>query len=1091
MSDFSFKKVIKNGALIVTMMLPAFVTTAQNNTSKTSTPSVLKQGFKTPSDSFRPSIYWYWMSDNVSQEGVKKDIEAMAKVGIGRAFIGNIGYPKEEVPYGKVKIFSDEWWKIVKVAITTATKKGVDIGMFNSPGWSQSGGPWIKPSQSMRYISGNELYLKGPLQFSQKLAPVDLDFQDVAVMAFPTPANEGDDISKHTPKIISDVIFDDVQKLFDGDKKEGAAITSTITNSTIATIDIQVADDFTARSLVLYPLEKPVWADIELQVKEGNNYRTIKNFKFDRSNPAKNVGFIPYAPISVSFEATRAKQFRLVLSHMSNGAGFAEIKLSSAPIIERYMEKQLAKMLQTPFPLWVEYQWTKEVEPNDKSMLIDPDKVINITKNLSADGILSWNVPAGDWTVVRYGMLPTGVTNSPATPEGTGLEIDKMNKVAMEHHFDSFFGKIQNSIPVADRGSLKWVVADSYETGSQNWTDGMTDAFKKQYGYDPLLWLPVMSGRVVGSADQSDRFLWDIRRLVADRVAYEYVAGLRDVSHLHGLKLWLENYGHWGYPSEFLKYGGQSDEVAGEFWNEGELGNIECRAASSAAHIYGKTIVSAESFTAAGLAYARYPGILKKRGDWAYTEGINNTLLHVFITQPYDSLPGVNAGFGTEFNRNNTWFFQGKAFVDYIRRCSYLLQQGKAVNDVAYFISEDAPKMTGIRDPELPLGYSYDYINAEVLLERVKVKNGDLVLPDGMSYHMLVLPKLETMRPELLKKISELVKEGITILGPAPLRSPSLQNYPAADAQVKKLAAEMWGNADSKTPKSSKYGKGNVLSGMTMQEALDYIKVIPDVLLTNKDVLYAHRTTKDGDIYFLTNQTNKTISLSPAFRITGKQPELWDAVTGDTRDLTSFKQSTVATVVPLKLEAFQSCFVLFKRNAIAPKQKSSNNFPDATILLQLNNPWLVSFDSAKRGPAQPVVFNELSDWSLNSNDMIKNYSGTAVYQTSFKAGQMNKGEKIYIDFGMVSVMGKVKLNGVDLGSVWTAPYRVDVSSVIKNGENKLEVEVVNTWVNRMIGDSKLPVDQRKTWSNVNTFTPESQYQQSGLIGPVTLQSVKY
>ena len=1091
MSNCNLKRVIATGALIVTMMLPAFLVSAQKTTLKSIAPSALKQGFKTPSDSFRASIYWYWMSDNVSADGVKKDIEAMAKVGIGRAFIGNIGYPKEEVPYGKVKLFSDEWWNITKVAITTATKNGVDIGMFNSPGWSQSGGPWIKPTQSMRYMSGNELHIKGPLQFSQKLPATEPNFQDVAVLAFPAPANEGDDISKHAPKIISDVTFDDAQKLFDGDNKEGASITSAIKNSTIATIDIQVADDFTARSLVIYPLGKPVRADVELQIKEGSNYRSIKKITFDRTNPAKNVGFIPYAPIAVSFAATNAKQYRLVLSNMNNGAGFAEIKLSSAPVVERYMEKQLAKMLQTPYPLWVEYQWAHQEEPNDKSMMIDPGKVINITNNLTADGVLNWNVPTGDWIVVRYGMLPTGVTNGPAAPEGTGLEIDKINKAAMEHHFDSFLGKIQNSIPAADRTSFKWAVADSYETGSQNWTDGMTEDFKKQYGYDPLPWLPVMSGRVVGSADQSDRFLWDLRRLVADRVAYQYVGGLRDVSHKHGLKLWLENYGHWGYPSEFLKYGGQSDEVSGEFWNEGELGNIECRSASSAAHIYGKTIVSAESFTAGGLAYARYPGMLKRRGDWAYTEGINNTLLHVFITQPYDSLPGVNAGFGTEFNRNNTWFFQGKAFVDYVRRCSYLLQQGIPVNDVAYFISEDAPKMTGIRDPELPLGYSYDYINAEVLLERVKVKNGDLVLPDGMSYHMLVLPKLETMRPELLKKISELVKEGITILGPAPLRSPSLQNYPAADVQVKNMAREMWGNADSKTAHSSKFGKGNVLTGMTMQEALDYIKVIPDVQLTSKDVLYAHRRTKDGEIYFLTNQTNQTINLSPAFRITKKQPELWDAVTGDSRDLPSFKQSVATTVVPLKLEAFQSGFVLFKRNIVASKMKNSNNFPDATILLQLNNPWLVSFEIAKRGPTQPVVFNELTDWSLNSDDLIKNYSGTAIYQTSFKAGQINKGEKIYLDFVMVSVMGKVKLNGVDLGSVWTAPFKVDVSSAIKNGENKLEVEVVNTWVNRMIGDSKLPVDQRKTWSNVNPFTPESKYQQSGLIGPVTLQSVKY
>jgi hypothetical protein len=1052
----------------------------------------LLQSFKTPPDSVKPGVYWYWLNDNITREGVKKDIEAMAKVGIGRAFVGNIGLSKDDLAFGKVKLFSAEWWAITRTAISTATKEGVDIGLFNSPGWSQSGGPWIKPSQSMRYLSGDELNVKGPMLFSQKLSPVKANYQDVAVLAFPVPESEGADISKYSPLIHSDLIFDDLQKLVDGNMATGATATSVIKDTTVAHIDIETSNSFTARSLAVYPLEKSLRADIELQVKEGDSYRSIKKFVFDRTNAALNVGFTAYAPVVVSFDAINAKQFRLVLSHMNEGAGFAEIKLSTAPLLERFPEKQLAKMLQTPFPLWGEYQWAPQVEVMDKSLLIDPAKVIDLTKNLTADGTLNWNVPSGNWIIIRYGMLPTGVTNSPAPPEGQGLEIDKISKAAMQEHFDAFVGKIQKSIPAAERRSLKWVVADSYETGSQNWTDGMSEIFKKRYGYNPLPWLPVLSGRIVGSADQSDRFLWDIRRMVADLVAYEYVGGLREVSNRNGLKLWLENYGHWGYPSEFLMYGGQSDEVAGEFWNEGELGNIECRAASSAAHIYGKTKVSAESFTAGGAAFERYPAMLKKRGDWSFTEGINNSLLHVYIEQPYDSInPGLNAWFGTEFNRKNTWFFQGKAFIDYIRRCNFLLQQGKPVNDVAYFISEDAPKMTGTRDPELPLGYSYDYINAEVLLKRVSVKNGELVLPDGMRYRMLVLPKLETMRPELLKKIGELVKQGITILGPSPKRSPSLENYPEADSEIEQTAKEIWGDADRKNQFYTKFGKGNVLTCNTMREALDFIRLVPDVVLKNRDVLFTHRTTKDGEIYFLTNQTDKTIELSPVFRVTGKQPEWWDAVTGKNRTLTDFTNTTTGTIVPLKLEAYQSGFVLFSKNAVPSKGNNKNNFPVPDTLLLLSNPWLVSFDTAKRGPSAPVVFNLLADWSLNNSEQIKNYSGTAIYTTTFSVRQIKKDEKFCLDLGMVSVMGKVKLNGVDLGTVWTAPYKVDVSKAIKTGENKLEVEVVNTWVNRMIGDSKLPADLRKTWSNVNTFTPESKYQQSGLIGPVTLQTVKF
>ncbi|MGF6929797.1 hypothetical protein QFZ48_005297 [Chitinophaga sp. W2I13] len=743
----------------------------------------LQRGFITPPDSTKLSVYWYWMSDNISQDGVRQDVEAMAKVGIGRAFIGNIGYPKEEVPYGKVKLFSDEWWKVTRTAIRTATEKGLDIGLFNSPGWSQSGGPWIKPSQSMRYLAGEEITVHGPHEYNQQLPPGPADFQTVAVMAFPVPGGDGDDIGKHTPHITSNIAFRDIEKLTDGNTTEEVIVTTPVARPTPAHIDLEVTGDFTARSLIIYPAQKPFKAQFELQVKEGDIWRTMKSFELDRNNPQNNVGFKPYAPVAVSFNATTGRQFRLLISE--GNPSLAEVKLLSAPRIERFEEKQLAKMFQTPLPLWNEYQWPPEPEISGAGLIIDPTKAINLTKNLSANGTLTWKVPAGDWLVVRYGMLPTGVTNGPASPEGTGLEIDKISDKWSQYHYDAFVGKIRKSIPEAERTSLKWVVADSYETGSQNWTDDMAEDFQKQYGYDPLPWLPVLSGRVVGSPDQSDRFLWDLRRLVADRVAYKYVAGLRKASHKDGLKLWLENYGHWGFPSEFLKYGGQSDEIGGEFWNEGTLGNIECRAASSAAHIYGKTRVAAESFTAGGNTYGRYPALLKRRGDWSFTEGINHSLLHVFIEQPYDDRePGVNAGFGTEFNRKNTWFYQGKAFIDYIRRCNFLLQQGKTVNDIAYFIGEDAPKMTGVRNPELPKGYSYDYINAEVILERLHVKDGRLVLPDGMSYRLLVLPQLETMRPELLEKIAQLVKEGATILGPAPKRSPSLQQYPAADTKV-------------------------------------------------------------------------------------------------------------------------------------------------------------------------------------------------------------------------------------------------------------------------------------------------------------------
>ncbi|HWK07433.1 MAG TPA: family 78 glycoside hydrolase catalytic domain [Puia sp.] len=1078
---------------------------AQTGDSPAQSGSLLKS-FITPPDSVKPGCYWYWVTDNISREGVVKDIEAMSEVGIGRAFIGNVGFGHHGMGLdeGPAKLFSDQWWDVTQAAMSAGVRNKVDIGLFNGPGWSQSGGPWVKPSGSMRYLDAQEISVEGPRKISQKLNASPL-FQDVAILAFPSPASDDDVITRHTPQISSNIDSFDVQKAFDGDTLTDAVLPPSVNAHSVVNIDIRTAQPYTTRSLSLYPVKRGMTAHVVLQVYEQDSFRTIKIFDYDRSNPALNVGFKPWAPVVISFPEITATRYRLVVTNIHGGGGFAEIQLSGAARIERYSEKQLAKMFQTPQPMWKDYQWPAQAESSDPKTLIDPSAGIDLSRYLAADGTLSWDVPAGKWIIMRFGMMPTGVTNSPATTEGTGYEIDKLSRQAAEDHFSAFVGKIQQRIPAADRKSLKYLVADSYETGSQNWTDDFAASFQRQYKYDPLPWLPVFSGRIVGSADRSDRFLWDVRRLVADKVAYDYVGGLRRIGNQHGLKLWLENYGHWGYPSEFLKYGGQSDEVAGEFWAEGELGSIECRDASSSAHIYGKSSVSAESFTSAGNAYGRYPGSLKRRGDWSFTEGINNTIFHVYIEQPYeDKMPGVNAWFGTEFNRHNTWFKKGKAFIDYIRRCNFMLQQGKPVNDVAYFIGEDAPKMTGIRDPALPAGYQFDYINAEVIEQRLSVKDGRLVLPDGMSYRLLVLPALETMRPELLTKIAQLVQDGAVVLGPPPQRSPSMQNYPVADKEVRDLSARLWAGVDGKQHTMARVGKGYIINGMTMEQAMDTLNTIPDFKSnTPSPILYTHRSVAGEEVYFISNQSDTVVTLTPSFRITKGQPQWWDAVTGETRRLPVFQQQEKSMDLPLKLEAYQSCFIVFSEDQAPGASAAANNanavqvaagsnpaaktnFPAPVILQTLSRPWIVTFDTAMRGPLAPVVFNQLDDWSRRPEDSIKNYSGTATYKTTFRVAALPKDGDLYIDLGSVKVMATVRLNGKDLGTAWTAPWRVKATGALRIGENRLEIEVVNTWINRLIGDSKLPPAERKTWTNVNDYKPGNAYDPSGLTGPVTI-----
>ncbi len=438
---------------------------------------------------------------------------------------------------------------------------------------------------------------------------------------------------------------------------------------------------------------------------DGLTFKTIRAFDITRGHQ----GPLTLEPLAISVPATEARHFRLVFDKVRPASALivSQLQLSPRAWVQEYVQKQLGVAWPTALPMWDAYMWENTLEPALSGSVIPPHQVVNLSEHIQDDGTIEWNVPSGEWILLRAGMRSTGAQCSPASPEGTGLEADKMNRDIAAFHFDSMMGEFVRRIPEAERTAFQWVVCDSYEKGLQNWTDGFEDTFLQTYGYDPLLWLPVLTGRIIHSADASERFLWDMRRLVADRIAHDYVDGMTEASNQNGLKTWFENYGHWGFPSEFLMYGGQSDAVGGEFWHRtGDLGKIESRAASSAAHIYGQPRVYSEAFTT-NFIFNQHPGSIKKRGDWAFCQGINHFVLHVYVHQPNEELPGLKAWFGTNFGRSNTWFDASRGFIDYLRRSHFMLQQGQNVAEVAYFIGEDAPKMTGIREPEIPTGYNY------------------------------------------------------------------------------------------------------------------------------------------------------------------------------------------------------------------------------------------------------------------------------------------------------------------------------------------------------------------------------------------------
>lgn len=1013
----------------------------------------VQKNFKTPPDSVRIAAYWYWINDNLSPEGAVKDLEAMKRVGITRAQIGMIGI--DDMPYGDVKYNSDQWWKTLHQALKTAGELDIEIGIFNCPGWSQSGGPWIKPEQSMRRIVSSDTIVEGPGEVSVKLPEIKGSCQDETVIAYPAFDKEG---------------FTQTWTL---EKIEGKPLV----------MDLKLDRPAVVRSARI-DVSSPIHTAMSFRIWSGGEWKELKSWEIDRYNDQNIVGFDPYAPIIESLPETELAKAQIEIG--APGSGEITFSLSERPMVERVAEKQLAKMCQYPLPMWDYYMWEESPEYSSGEWSIDPAEVVVLDDKFK-DGELTWNVPSGRWVVSRIGLASTGVVNSPASPEARGLEVDKLNKEHLEAHFDAYIGEIMRRIPEEDRKTFRILVEDSYETGGQNWTDALTEKFVERYEYSPLPYLPVLKGIPVGDNDVSDRFLWDLRRLVADLVAYEYVGGLKEISNRNGLTTWLENYGHWGFPSEFLLYGGQSDEIAGEYWSEGSLGDIENRAASSCGHIYGKKKIWAESCTAGGNPFGRYPNVMKQRVDRFFTEGINATLLHLVIHQlDTPEEPGIAAWFGNEFNRKNTWYDQMGVFVDYLRRCNYVLQQGQYIADVAYFIGEDAPKMTGECNPPLPAGYSFDYINADILKNHAEVKNGRLILDSGMEYSVLVLPDQETMRPEMLECLEGLVNAGLTVVGPKPTRSPSLAHYPVADEKVRLIADKMWREGE----KCVIFGKGKVWAGgTTLEEVFEEMGLQPDMMVPQGETmpLFIHRILGDSEIYFVANPTDEKIAVTPTFRAgNGYVPQLWDAISGTVRDLPEYTVTDNGITVPLEFNPLESAFIVLRKDIKGIRGKGVNNPELITVSDLSHNRWSVQFDPARRGPAAPVESDSLFDWSLSSEGSIANYSGTAVYTTDFDVPADLKGQT-YIDLGKVMVMARVKVNGKDAGGVWTDPYRLDITNLLVRGKNTLEVEVVNTWRNRLIGDAATDKEgDRCTYTNIHLLNAGEALQSSGLLGPVKI-----
>jgi len=760
------------------------------------------------------------------------------------------------------------------------------------------------------------------------------------------------------------------------------------------------------------------------------------------------------------------------------------------------------------------------IPAQDSDMPVQAGQVIDLSDKVK-DGHLTWDVPAGSWVILRTGHRMTGSKLMIAQPEANGLSVDWLASQPVDIQFEHFARiLLEDAGPLAGT-TLKFFGDDSFEDGFPNWTNDIIQQFEQYRGYSPVPWLPVLNGYIVGSAELSDRFLNDYRKTVADCMADRHYGHFAKRCHEKGLLVHNEAAG----PSrsgtmcmDGLKNLGRSDLPTGEFWLGGrhdEEGGLDeklgygivrleggqnkvTKMAASAAHIYGKNTVGAEAFTSFR-HWLDYPGNMKQATDRAFCEGVNRFLIHaITCTRPEDGKPGYEYGAGTHFNPNVTWWSLSGPFLSYIARCQYMLRQGWYVADVLYYNGDGAPNIVPPKHtvPTLGRGYEYDVCNEEVLLTRLSVKNGRLVLPDGMSYRLLVLPNDTRMPLPVLQKIKELVSAGATVTGPKPTQATGLLNYPACDVQVKETAAALWGACNGSTIRQNKYGGGRICWNIPERELLEQDGILPDLASEEKEtnVDFIHRRTADTDIYFIANRSNTTIKESLLFRINHRVPELWDAVTGEKTPLQQYSRQGERTRIPFVLEPFQSFFVIFRQpapvkkatGARRPSPGGTTDFRTYAPVLALEGAWTVQFDTQWDGPAS-VVFNALEDWTKRPEQGIQYYSGKATYQKQFDMpAHSPAGSRLWLDLGTVKNIASVRLNGKDLGIVWTAPWQVEITPAVQEKDNRLEIDVINLWPNRLTGDAALPPEQRLTHTNIE-IKKDAALLPSGLLGPVVIK----
>lgn len=1055
----------------------------------------IRSEFSHGSDAARTKLWWFHGETETTREGITADLEAFKREGVG----GVVYYDQQ---HGKgehaLAAFSPVWWDMFRFAASEAKRLGLTFETHLSNGYV-SGGPWITEDLSMQRLEATDTLVTGGRHFTGKLAARKSKsgvVRDVAVLAFPVPEGNWETSLNCLPKVSCNISQLNAKSLiFSTDNKLINIPVPQQSNSVY--INLEFDKVFTARSITYCTrargksktgsmnmpgpssedfygygyVKQPDLGQLEVS-EDGVTYTKVCDLKPMYEAPTWNQR-------TISFSAIKGKYFRFNLHDWNNpkDAGqdlpFGNVVISSQAKMDQWEEKAA---LNSEF---IE----KDLTPNySKLAVIDPKKILDLTAKMNKNGQLDWDVPSGKWVIMRFMRVPIGVKTKHGRPNLMGFESDKLSAEASKLQWNSYFKVMRDSLKNVGI-SLTGLHMDSHEAGSQNWTIGFETKFKKLRGYDIQPYLPALMGYVVGSKEKTADFLHDMRLTLSDLVTSEYFNVLDSLCRKEGVMFTAQAVGGGiTMAADNFKAKGKVQKPQGEFWAYQTHGSYDVKEASSAAHIYGKPIASAEAFT--DLKFSQSLAEAKNVADYAFAFGSQEFVVCASAYQPWlDKMPGSTGG-GRQYclNRNNTYWNYSRPFWDYQARCAGLMRNGQSVADLCIYMGENAPlKLLSYRLPEMPEGFDFDVTTEDGLLNRMSAKDGRIVLQDGVSYRILILENKADISLAALRQIAKLAKEGVSIYGLRPSASRSLEDVDFAK-EFQNLTDQLWDNQ----PSGSKVvGKGKVYWGMTLADALSKQGIRPDAGFRSGNIptdklYFAHRKLANEDIYFLNNHSQRMYNDTIRFRTSATYAEYWDPTTGQQYALPVSALGKVGLLLHVVLQPNESGFIVcsnqtsvlpIKRNGVGEKVTS------------IDGDWKVFFDPKWGGPGE-VTFTRLTDWTDNADSRIKYYSGTAVYRKTIQLDKPALGEQVLLRFPQLGSIARVFLNGKEVSTVWCSPWEADITTYIQKGENTLEIQVVNSLNNRMVGDASLSQSERFTFAYPEIATPKDKLVPSGIMDKV-------